>query len=224
MNTPLHAITFDLDGTLYSLRSMVLRNLPAMMGLFGFFKALHGIRDDMRGSGPVDDFRAEQVRRFAARTGMDEAKAAAMIEGIIDEKWPEMFCKVRPYAGVQEVVKTLREMGLGLAVVSDYPIEKKLRMLGLNPETFDALVVTEDVGALKPHPLPFVRVAERLGIAPRNVLHVGDREDCDVAGAHAAGMLAGLFRPGIRGGKSAAEIVFGRWKRFVPLLKERGWL
>ena len=35
-----------------------------------------------------------------------------------------------------------------------------------------------------------------LGVAPAEILHVGDRLDADVAGAHAVGMRAALFTAG----------------------------
>jgi FMN hydrolase / 5-amino-6-(5-phospho-D-ribitylamino)uracil phosphatase len=48
-------------------------------------------------------------------------------------------------------------------------------------------------GAAKPEPLIFTRAAERFGLDPQQILHVGDDPDLDVAGARAAGFQAVLL-------------------------------
>lgn len=52
----------------------------------------------------------------------------------------------------------------------------------------DAVVTSEDVRAYKPRPEPFHRALEALGLAPSEVLHVGDSVRGDVAGAAALGI------------------------------------
>jgi FMN phosphatase YigB (HAD superfamily) len=50
------------------------------------------------------------------------------------------------------------------------------------------ILVSEAVGAYKPHPRVFRAALERLGLGPNDVLHVGDSDIDDVAGAKAAGL------------------------------------
>jgi FMN phosphatase YigB (HAD superfamily) len=53
------------------------------------------------------------------------------------------------------------------------------------------------VGCYKPAPDIFARALDRLGLAPSEVLHVGDSDVDDVAGARAAGLrVAWLNRDG----------------------------
>ena len=47
---------------------------------------------------------------------------------------------------------------------------------------FGVVVCSEDVAAYKPHPRPFEALLERLGLAPGEVLHVGDKQEEDVWG------------------------------------------
>jgi FMN phosphatase YigB (HAD superfamily)/predicted kinase len=47
---------------------------------------------------------------------------------------------------------------------------------------------SDEVGAPKPDPRPFLAAVEPLGVTPDNVLHVGDLRRTDVAGARALGM------------------------------------
>jgi len=59
------------------------------------------------------------------------------------------------------------------------------------------VLISEAVRAYKPHRLVFERALERLGLAPHEVLHVGDSDVDDVKGAKAAGLrVAWLNREG----------------------------
>jgi putative hydrolase of the HAD superfamily len=55
-------------------------------------------------------------------------------------------------------------------------------------EHFDALVISMDVGFYKPRPEMFQGVIEALGVAPQELLHVGDSLEADVAGAAGLGI------------------------------------
>lgn len=219
---PLEAVTFDVDGTLYSIRSMILRNLFSMFPLLGFFRELHKVRAGMRGEGPVDDFRAEQAHRLADRMGTSPEQAARQVERVIDVHWMRAFKKVRPFKGVRRALQALVERKLPLGLISDYPLDQKLAGLGLSDLPWVFSINTEDIGALKPHPAAFQEAARRLGIDPAGVLHVGDREDCDVAGALAAGMRAALCHRGKKPSATRAELCFSDWRKLVPLLESRG--
>ena len=60
-------------------------------------------------------------------------------------------------------------------------------------------MISSEVGFRKPHPAFFQAVCEHLGLAPRQVLCVGDDIDNDVRGALRAGLSATLLdRGGMR--------------------------
>ena len=63
----------------------------------------------------------------------------------------------------------------------------QLKNLGLS---FPVVLSSEMVGAYKPHPLPFQRVLEELGIMPHEAVYVGDNPFDDVKGAKGVGMGA----------------------------------
>ena len=52
---------------------------------------------------------------------------------------------------------------------------------------------SDEVGCSKPDPRMFRLAAERLGVDLGAMVHIGDREDTDIKGAHAVGMKAVLF-------------------------------
>lgn len=64
-------------------------------------------------------------------------------------------------------------------------------------EHFRGHVAARDAGALKPDPRIFRHLVELAGVAPDQILHVGDDPDADVDGARAAGIqVAWLNRQG----------------------------
>jgi putative hydrolase of the HAD superfamily len=74
-----------------------------------------------------------------------------------------------------------------VAVVSnwDYSLRGTLAGLGLE---FDAIVTCGETGVRKPDPRIFLEALGRLGVAPADALHIGDRDGTDGAGARAAGI------------------------------------
>ena len=72
---------------------------------------------------------------------------------------------------------------------------------------------------LKPQPRIFEAAAEACRSAPE-LLHIGDLEPTDIAGAHAVGATAALFAGdnGTYRESTAADYVFAHWDDFVDLL------
>jgi len=80
-----------------------------------------------------------------------------------------------------------------LALVSNYPcgdsIRASLERLEL-ARYFEAVVVSADLGRVKPHPAPFEAALRALELAPADCLYVGDNWLGDVQGAKRLGMRA----------------------------------
>ncbi len=99
--------------------------------------------------------------------------------------------------GIGEALAALGER-YRLCVVSDALISpgRVLRELlahhGLERH-FGVFVFSDEIGCSKPDPRTFRSAAKQLGVDPGAMVHVGDREGTDVAGAHAVGMKAVLF-------------------------------
>src|SRR4051812_34931720 len=72
---------------------------------------------------------------------------------------------------------------------------------------FAATIYSMDVGHAKPRPEIFAAAVAQLGIAPGQILHVGDNERTDVRGALAAGFRAIRLDVVRKGGPSEAEHV-----------------
>lgn len=68
------------------------------------------------------------------------------------------------------------------------------------------LVTSDDVGAYKPHRAIFDAGLEVLGLAPGEVLHIGDSLSADVAGANALGIRVAWVNPRGRSAPASAQI------------------
>jgi putative hydrolase of the HAD superfamily len=111
----------------------------------------------------------------------------------------EMELRVRPdlVPGVVEALETLRRRFI-LAVVSDAiftpgrALRELLEGFGLR-DYFSAFVFSDEVGCSKPAPGMFRRAADLTGCRLEEIVHVGDREHNDIAGAKDVGCRAVLF-------------------------------
>jgi len=98
------------------------------------------------------------------------------------------------WPNVNHVLKSLREKGYALAIVSDAQAEyaqRDLRQLGIL-DSFDAIVFSSEVGWAKPHKAMFLAALEKLGVDASKAVMVGDTFDEDIIGAKKMGIKAVL--------------------------------
>jgi HAD superfamily hydrolase (TIGR01549 family) len=116
--------------------------------------------------------------------------ASEVVEELLETRHEAFVAAIRPPAGVAEFLARLKPR-YRLGLVSNYPDPRALRAsverTGLAPY-FDAVVVSGDVGRVKPHPLPFQTALDRLGVNADEALYVGDNWLGDVQGAKGVGM------------------------------------
>lgn len=94
-----------------------------------------------------------------------------------------------PYAFTKPMLKTLRNKGLLLGIITngDVPLQsKKIELLSFESE-FDEILITGSIGIHKPEAEPFRVMAERLRLSPSELLYVGDNPLNDVEGSRNAG-------------------------------------
>ncbi len=92
--------------------------------------------------------------------------------------------------GAAEVLAALRASGRPVGLVSNFDTRLRglLEQLGLR-DGLDEVFISGEHGMEKPDPRAFVWMADRLGVPVTRLLHVGDRMDADVQGAHGAGAM-----------------------------------
>lgn len=109
-----------------------------------------------------------------------------------------VWSQIEPNEGLQAFCRYLRERGILLGILTDgssvyqYRILERLGIL----RYVDALVTSEDVGALKPSLEGFRRLLDRLGTTPERILMVGNDVEKDIAPARRLGMRCALVERG----------------------------
>lgn len=94
--------------------------------------------------------------------------------------------------GTPELLESLVER-YRLTILSNYPdseaIRQSLDRTGL-ARFIDVVVVSGELGRVKPHPYPFHAMLAAAGAAPEETVHVGDNWLADIQGAKRLGMAA----------------------------------
>ncbi|MCW5558507.1 MAG: HAD-IA family hydrolase [Verrucomicrobiae bacterium] len=127
------------------------------------------------------------------RRVLDGRVAAERMDEAFDRLWRrfEEPGAWRVYPDTKPCLEGLRRRGIRLAVVSNWDerLHSVLRGVGL-ADAFEWILPSIEGPAPKPDPRIFQAAAERLGLAPGAILHVGDSFREDVAGAAEAGFDA----------------------------------
>ena len=125
-------------------------------------------------------------------------------------------------AGAWQMLRTLRRH-YTLAVISDTGFASgraQDRLLEKDGARgfFGATIYSMDVGHAKPRPEIFQTAVSTLGVAPHEILHVGDNERTDVRGALAAGFRAIRLDVVRSGGPSEGEYVARSYEDLIEYL------
>lgn len=191
------AVCLDVDGTLYP---------RWMMNLFLSLSAFPHLSIGLRYNGVRKAYRREQDKlppKSLDRAGLLEKQALLFLGGKgspqqvekmkkrVDKQfyaaWRRSFKHVKAYPHMVETLRELKKKGLIITVISDFPLEYKLKTLKIDA-IVDYAVSSEDTGFLKPSVVPFLYMTELMGVKPENCLYCGDSYDKDVLGSKNAGM------------------------------------
>lgn len=235
MPGPIHAITFDFWRTLYYAKTGARERFDARVQIIS---SATGVRPEV--VAPVFESVSNEFLRVhitqqrtphpreaipmlaeGLRITIDPAEGDALADAICDvfaDHPPEMI------PGALDAVRAAAAL-VPVGLISDTgmtpgsAIRALLDREGFT-DLFRVLSFSDEVGVAKPQPAIFHHAAHRLGVKPGAILHVGDLEPTDVAGALNVGAHAGLFvgdnNKYVDG--TRAVHVFGSWKAFVEQL------
>jgi putative hydrolase of the HAD superfamily len=189
------AVLFDLDETLLDRTNSLKDFLTDQYSRFG---AKLGVA----GSGSF-------CKRFLALDARGQTHKSIVYSALIEEfsaerdsvaellaDYQERCClHARGFAGMRDVLATLRMRGLKLGIVTNGETKFQTRQIeALELHTLvDTILISESEGVRKPDRELFIRAANRLCVNPGACVFVGDTPLADVLGAHAAGMRTVWF-------------------------------
>ncbi len=218
------AVGFDVDGTLYPNYQMFLCSLPSFLSAPRLMYYFGQVRKDMRRIDYDEPLHDKQAQLLANKLGITEERARDRMERHLYHRWEHSFRRISPFRQVRETLLALKRNGILLGALSDFPIKNKLKFLKLD-DLFDFSFSSEDTGYLKPNPIPFQHMIREFGIAPEEILYVGNSYKYDVIGAAAAGMrtawLKPLFANPDSGSTTQADIIFSSFNELrIRILDE----
>lgn len=173
------AVIFDIDGTLTDTNTLFL------------WAVKEAYREVTRENRPEEFFiftlgipSPETVKKL----GIPKEQAEYFVQ-----RWQELIkegmSRVSLFPGMREVLETLHEEGIPMAIVtakvrSEMPYQ--FDHLGLN-HLFRAIICAEDAPRPKPYPDPLLVACTELSVGPKEAIFVGDSV-YDITASHLAGM------------------------------------
>ena len=193
--TPITAICLDIDDTLVDYGSSMRAGLREMLGADDAWPAWCATTERhyprfTAGEVDFDTMRRQRTKEFFANRGEllddDEVRERE------DRRMTAVRRAWRLFDDALPCLRWLRAVGLRIAAVTNAASRhQRAKLQALDLETaFDAVVISDEVGAAKPDPVIFHAACAALGVGPAHAVHVGDRLDLDVQGARAAGLHA----------------------------------
>jgi HAD superfamily hydrolase (TIGR01509 family) len=178
----LEALLFDMDGTLSDTdaihrQAMVETFAARGVGLSDedFHRHVSGQSNDAIFAHFFPAFSEDERRRLA-----DEKEAL----------YRRLTPRMTPMPGLARLIGWAKAKGVACALVTNGPrlnVEHTLKVLGL-ADSFDTLVLGEDLPRAKPDPLPYLEALQRLGVANERAVAFEDSEP-GVTAALAAGVF-----------------------------------
>lgn len=198
------AITFDLDDTLYDNREVILRTEhESLTFVQNYHPSLNGLqntefkrlREALRETEPeiyhdVTEWRRRAVEQAMLNAGLSAKSAAEGARAAMAN-----FATWRSRIDVpQSTHDTLTALGNKWPLVAITNGNAQPALFGLG-DYFEFVLRAGPDGRSKPFNDMYHLAAERLGVPPGEILHVGDDLTTDVAGAIRCGMQACWIKP-----------------------------
>lgn len=207
MDSPIKAVLFDLDDTLFdhhhSLQASLLemqktyqslqqRSLEDLMSTYvELLESTHA--QILRGMLSKEEARIRRIREFFLKHG--QSLSTVEIDAAIRLHRDAYQAIRRPVPGAVALLEYLRGSGIQIGIITNNTSREqheKLTVCGLDAWV-DVLVISEEVGVIKPDPAIFEIALERLGCGPGQTVMVGDSWEIDIMGARKAGIAPVWF-------------------------------
>lgn len=194
------ACIFDLDGTLTNTLDSLVYSVNETLKEMGLSSITREQCRMFVGSG------SKVLLEKALKVSGDE-KALRIDEAMtVYDRIFKVNCTyhVVPYDGINELLSTLKEMGMKLAVLSNKPDREAVSVVEsiFGKDTFDWIQGQREGVPKKPDPTAAVSIAREFNADPSETIYVGD-SDVDIA----TGMAAEMMTIGVSWGFRDREVL-----------------
>ncbi len=179
----IHAVLFDLDGTLIDTNELI---IDSFKHTFEFFNKSIPTREDI-----IDCF-GEPLHGTMSKF-FDDGEQAVKVYREFNLKYHDE--RIDSYGNAKEMLKALKDKGIKLGIVTSK--NKNTAIRGLKKcdliDYFEVLVTSDDVEKHKPNKEPVLKACESLGVEPKNTLMVGDSIVDILSGKNAGSKTCGVL-------------------------------
>ncbi|MEK4201468.1 pyrophosphatase PpaX [Cytobacillus sp. FSL K6-0265] len=183
MMAKIDTILFDLDGTLIDTNELIISSF--LHTLNHYYPERYQRQDVLPFMGPT------LVETF---TSIDKDRADEMVHMYRAFNKENHDVLVKEFSGVYETVRTLKESGYKLGIVTTKMldvVEKGLRLTKLD-EFFEVIVALDHVEKPKPDAEPVLKALSLLGSEPHAAIMIGDNHHDIIGGRNAGTVTAGV--------------------------------
>lgn len=227
----LQAIVTDVDGTLYDQKQLRRRMLGSLVRAhltrpylgwktFRCLSVFRRAQEEIRWKSAEDGPHAlAQYARAEAVTSYPADFLRAIVARWMEEE-PLAHIPSAAFPDARSFFFWAAGRELRLAALSDYPLEQKLRALGLTDLFQVAISPKDDPGfRFKPHRAMLEYVLRQLGVPADRALYIGDRPEIDGAVAKSIGVLGVILSPVGRSGWRDGLLYVGSFTELKTLIE-----
>jgi beta-phosphoglucomutase len=207
------AVIFDMDGVLLNSMPVYVAAWRAALARFGVYP------DEIEFLRREGEQGTRSIEYFFANAGV-EMKEGDAEEVLFHVKENYLTFKgAALFPDVAGILKRIKDTGRKIALVTGSPRYNLDKYFGSDlQEAFDAIITGEDVEHGKPHPEPYAKAVEQLGVAGEKCLVV-ENAPFGIASAKAAGLFTAAVTSTLpRESLAKADVVVDSLERII------GWM
>ena len=185
----LKAVLFDLDGTLADTLTDLATSVNHALSHFGF-----PTHETEKYKYFVGNGMSVLVTRVLPEDKRDEKTHAEVKAEFLSHYAKHYADNTRVYSGLPEVVSTLKEKGIKVAVVTNKAHAAAINVVEkLYPDTFDIVLGQKEGVPTKPAPDMPLEVMRQLGVKPEECVFVGDSGPDAATGVNCGAVPIGVL-------------------------------
>jgi HAD superfamily hydrolase (TIGR01549 family) len=132
-----------------------------------------------------DEWKSQNIYSLVQMSGVPNSLLDDITKKLleIDKIW-----NVESTSGSIELLAFLKKQGKKVGVCSNWDYSLNNYLLQTKLPSFDATVTSAEVGARKPHRIPFITICDKLCVSPTKATIIGDSWTADIIGALRVGL------------------------------------